>query len=171
MGAKTLSWLILFAQLLLAGRLMAEPLNFMIGDITFTRPKNWRWEAPSESSTAAARFFVYNGEAKTSTQVVGYYVSADVTSIVTNWQAFFDSKEQSNVETVKIGEHEITYISAAGAFYKKKKLPNQRLFGVVIPREKQKRNVTLRVYGPKNEVDRVIDEFKKTVEAALKENP
>lgn len=157
-------------QLLFAGMLSAEPLNFLLGDITFTRPKDWRFVLLDEKlSHAQVRFDIYRKEVQTSTYVNGYFAAQSVTQIRDGWKNAFQPLEKYNEETVKVGKHSVTYMTASGVYRSSngKRFAGKRLIGVIIPREKH--SIAFRIFGRVDEPDDFMKDVRKMLEEALKE--
>ncbi|MDB6026528.1 MAG: hypothetical protein JWM68_2751 [Verrucomicrobiales bacterium] len=151
----------------------AEPANVLVGDFTFTRPKDWIWESATGKSKALTRFIFPNNAGKPSTTDVRFYVGQKNAAVAAAlWKSYFpEAKDPKEVweEQKKIGNHDLTYVSVSGTYVPggNKSKPNYTWFGAIVPSGKD--FVHVRILGPKNEVQRASAQFKKMVEDALRD--
>jgi hypothetical protein len=154
--------------------LKAEPVNVLVGDLTFTRPEAWTWESPGSAakSNVLTRFIIPNDSGKPTTDVRFYIAQKNAREAAALWKSYFPQakpKEDIREEQKTINGHELTYVSLTGtqSFPGSKPRPNCTFFGAIIPSGKD--YVHIRLFGPKEEVERATTQFKKMVEDALKE--
>jgi hypothetical protein len=147
----------------------AEPLNILVGELTFTRPSDWKWEPPDPKSPAITGFVIPNNETKKVGDVRFYLTVRDPESAVTLWKEYFSKEDQGSLQTrvVTIGKRTITYFSLHGMLTLPKDKPEaaQGFVGVVIPNGDK--YLHIRVTGPENLVDKSMPALKAMVEAAV----
>ncbi len=165
--------LLLVCALFFCAFVYADPLNVLVGDLTFNRPEDWMWESSTGKSNILARFILpHDDNTPANTDVRFYVTQMDATSAMTTWKSFFpqarDGKDIA-VENKKIGTHKLTYISLTGTQVVPggKSRPNSTFFGAIIPSGRD--FVHVRLFGPSGEVQKAIAPFKKMVEGALLE--
>lgn len=152
--------------------LKAEPLNVLVGELTFTRPEEWAWESPNKSNILT-RFIIPTESAKAVTTDVRFYLTQmDSRAAATLWRSHFpQAKDGKDIweETKKIGRHNLTYVSLTGTqiYPGSKPKPNCTFFGAIIPSGND--FVHVRMFGPTPDVEKARDQFKKMVENALSE--
>ncbi|MDB6029607.1 MAG: hypothetical protein JWM68_5830 [Verrucomicrobiales bacterium] len=149
----------------------AEPLNIMVGDLTFTRPTTWQWKTPDSNSPAISRFIVPKPDSPAFGDVRFYGAGAEPEGAAKMWKAYFPKEDQETLrtETTTIGKRTVTYISLQGTLTlpKDKPLPAQGFVGVVIPY--QDRFLHIRFSGPKELVEKAIPDLKNMVDTAVRE--
>jgi hypothetical protein len=164
--------LVFVCAFILSSSLYAEPLNVLVGDITFTRPQEWTWDSPDAKSQVLTRFIIPNDSDKPTTDVRFYLTKIDAASASALWRSYFpqsNADKDIREEKKKIGKHDVTYISLSGThiYPGKKPRPNCTFFGAVIPSGHD--FVHIRMFGPTSEVTAASGRFKKMVEDALRE--
>lgn len=165
-----LRWVLVLASIVLSGMAEVEPLNVMVGNLTFTRPEKWQWQPPVAGSTAAVRFVPRQSNARL-TDVRLYFSGATANAVLNDWKRVFEGGQsvRATQERVKVGTCEIVYVTIKGTHTprKGKKKPNYELFGAFVPA--QNRLIQARILGPQREVHAVIPEFKKMIEDAVRD--
>jgi hypothetical protein len=162
--------LISFIAVMFLFAVRAEPLNILVGDLTFIRPKPWRWAAPPGNSPANSRLLIHNGD-KGVVDVRFYAPGKTPLEAQFQWKTFIGpgDTDSYHVEEKKIGKRTITYVS----FHGKIKLPNepalpdQAFLGAVIPYEDKFMHI--RMSGPQSLVSAAAVTFKKMLESAVRE--
>jgi hypothetical protein len=163
----------LFSLLLLLFSLLplrAEPLNILVGDLTFTRPTTWKWEAPDPKSPAVSCFVVPNASGPAG-EIRFYAAGTDAERAATMWKAYFPKEDEGNLrkETDTIGKRTVTYVVTHGTLTLPGNRPvaAQAFVGVVIPY--QERFLHIRFTGPQELVEKAIPDLKKMVDNAVRE--
>jgi len=169
---KPLRYILIILTTMLAFVAQAEPLNVMVGDLTFTRPKDWKWELTPTNSIAVARFVAVSHDKKITTDVRFYLSDLDEAASEKVWRGFFvDSNKPGFVkkERISVGRRDIVYMTLNGtyAYKSEKKKPGYTWVGAVIPSEQK--YVVPRILGPQAEVEAALKDFKQMIEDAIKE--
>ena len=149
----------------------AQPSNVMVGDLTFTPPKDWEWESPS-NSVAAARSTIRSHDRRITTDVRLYFTGMDAASAEKLWRSYFpDSNKPGGFkeEHLTVGKRDIVYMTLNGtyAYKSERRKPGYTWVGAVIP--SGQKYILPRILGPKAEVEASLKDFKRMVENAIKE--
>ncbi|MDB6027820.1 MAG: hypothetical protein JWM68_4043 [Verrucomicrobiales bacterium] len=150
-------------------RLAAEPANIMVGDLTFTRPASWRWEAPQPHSKAVNGFVIPDAASKSKVDVTFYIVNNDIPTQRGILRSRFPEAQEADMheQWLTIGKQKILYFQIVGTFiYKEKAQPDQFWFEAVIPQGKA--YVYAQIHGPRVAAERELGTFKKMVEDAIR---
>jgi hypothetical protein len=149
---------------------IAEPLNILVGDLTFTRPTNWKWEPPDPNSPAVSRFVVPNSSGRPG-ELRFYRAGVEPEMAVKQWHKYAAAEDANSLrqETKTVGNRTITYVFLKGTLTLPGERPvsNQGFVGVVIPFEQK--FLHLRFSGPQDIIDNAIAHLKTMVEDAVKE--
>ena len=165
-------WLLIFFGLSSAVTSMADPLNFMVGDFTFVRPKTWEWDPETRHArNIVMKLKVVDAQSDT----FGYCVFIPSTNspdaLLSQWKGYFKEKGDKltfHSEKKEFGKHNVTYVNIEGTFpWRKKDLPNYGLLGATI--ETKGTNVYIRLIAPKVVIEKNRTDFKEMVESAFKE--
>jgi hypothetical protein len=149
----------------------AEPLNVMVGDLTFTRPEGWKWETPPTNLRAMTQFIVPGENGEVRARVLFYVSTEGAESLGKAWKGWFresDLPAHVQEEHVKMGKRDIYFLTLHGTFTKSRKpQPDFGFIGVMIPVKGH--FIQLRMEGPQAEVQKASNDFRKMIAAALKE--
>lgn len=149
----------------------ADPLNFMIGPLTFVRPPEWKWKEPEVATKASAELLIIDPTTQVEAQVLFSFSPSTPEGVMKRWKGYFAEPPPVEWKTTTnhIQNFTVTYLAVTGTQRSKAKLrPDYSLLGAII--ETPKGNVYGRLLGPKNMVQKLTVEFKKMVEAALHED-
>lgn len=150
---------------------VADPLNFMIGPLTFVRPPEWKWKEPDVFTKASAELQVINSTNQAEAQVMFSFSPSTPADVMKRWKGYFAEPPPVEWKTTTnhIQRFTITYLTVTGTQRSKAKVrADYSLVGAII--ETEKGNVYGRLLGPKNMVQELTVEFKKMVETALHED-
>lgn len=166
--------LIVFACL--TGRLQADPVNFVVSELTFTRPDSWEWLLP-ESQSRKAHLKIWSEKKNQWADVMFYvYEPGDdygkPESCLKRWKAQFQERDQikPKIETVASSKATITFAFMEGTYKIGKPvtlLDDYALFGAII--QTSQGNVMIRMTGPSFLVHKALTDFKQMVGAAVVE--
>jgi hypothetical protein len=148
----------------------ADPLNFMVGNFTFSRPSGWRWEELVAQSKATAQLRVTDEKTGGESQVLISISHTPRDEIAAKWKIYFVEPPVvvHNVSSNKVKSFPVTWVSVEGTYRVRGVLkPDHSLLGAII--ETEKGNVFGRIVGPKELVQKSTPTFKKMIEDALKE--
>lgn len=148
----------------------ADPLNFIVGEFTFSRPPAWRWEELISQSKASAQLRIPDEKSDREAQVLISSSRATRDDVVAKWKIYFVEPPVvvHKVTSKKINKLPVTYVTVEGTYRIKGALKTgYALLGIVI--ETDKGNVFGRLIGPKSMVEQSGPQFKKMIEDALKE--
>jgi hypothetical protein len=149
----------------------ADPANVLVGDITFTPPKTWKWEQTEKSK--AIRFVVPAEAGKPQFTDVRFYAEDKDTSHSDDaWKARFpDAAKTDDVreKEKEVGGRKVSYLTLRGSYIgaENKIKRDYMLISATIPWGKQV--IRARILGPKTEVKAASADFKKMIEEALVE--
>src|SRR5688572_25989303 len=97
----------------------AEPANVLVGDVTFTRPKIWKWEQSTEKSKAI-RFVVPAEAGKPQFTDVRFYDENKNSSHSDEaWKARFpDAAKTDNARErqKQVGKRQVSYLTLHGSY-------------------------------------------------------
>lgn len=149
-----------------------EPMNVLVGDLTFTRPAEWKWEAPSTNSPAVTQFVVPTERKGERTDVRFYISPRNFESASKLWKSYFpQTSDRTDVkeEKKKFRKREALFVRLRGTyvFPGARPQPGFVFYGVAIPYGKQ--FIHVRILGPEKIVQTAEVTFRKMVEDALKE--
>ncbi|MDB6027426.1 MAG: hypothetical protein JWM68_3649 [Verrucomicrobiales bacterium] len=153
--------------------LQAEPLNVLVGEITFSRPEEWKWELPVSKTTALVRFVIPSPPGRPALTDVRFFLGTkNPAAAAALWKSYFpETKEGGDIheEKAQIAGYNFTYLTLHGTyvFPGSKGKRDQTLIGIVIPSGKQ--YVQVRLLGPTDEVKAATGRFRKMIENALRE--
>lgn len=174
MKTRSLICFCFLALFCVASRAQIQPFNFMIADLTFTRPSSWEWIVP-ESNTRKAELKIWTEKKNQWSDVVFYlYKPGDdfgkPDSCVKRWVAQFQEKAdiKPKVEKITIGTHQVTFAQMEGTYKVGKPvtlLQGHTLYGAII--ETAQGNIMIRMTGPKHLAENSIAELKRMIEGAL----
>ena len=149
-----------------------DPANVLVGDLTFSRPETWLWDAPVGKSKAAARFIIPDDTGHPSTTDVRFYLGDKNATVVAGvWKTFFPNvrPEDATEEHKSIGNREVTYLTFRGSYLFPpggKAKAGHSFIGAVIP--SGDRFVHVIMVGPTDAVTRCTAPFRKMVEDGIK---
>ncbi len=165
---------VLLASILSLSNVFAEPDNVLIGNLTFTRPKNWTWQEPPTTSSAVSRFVIQDSQGRATQTDVRFYIMKKAVS--TEKAALLHTFPQASAADVhedetKIGKQKIIYLRITGTykFRENKPRPDQLWVGAAIPSPSGKEFIYARIQGPRNEAQSYLPIFKQMVENAVRE--
>jgi len=146
-------------------RLMAEPVNFMIGDLTFVRPTAWAWVTPEKSKLGLSPAFVVLrvfSDGKQSAFAAFYQEKTDDNAVTNKWTAYFDAASGQTttlIEKKKIEKYKLTFVSIEGNLKNRGKKPESdfALIGGII--EGGNKTIYIRILAPKALVKDATDEL------------
>jgi hypothetical protein len=172
MRSRLTVFTLFFLSLFSLSQLRAEPADVLVGNLTFTRPQNWKWQEPPKASSAVSRFMILDtGDAVSQTEVRFYIIKKEVSSERQGLLQQFPQASATDLheQQIKIGKQKIVYFTIAGTYQFKngKPRPDQLWVGAAIPSGKQ--FVYARLQGPRSETEKCISVFKQMVENAVKE--
>lgn len=152
-----------------AVRVSADPVNFIVGPFTMTRPVDWVWKDLPDKSHSSALLSINDNDPAQQAQVLVSFTRSSRENVAKGWENYFVEPLFSRTNVLsKIKEFPVTYVMAEGTFRAARELkPKYALLGVIV--ETSKGNVCGRVIGPKAVVDKSAAQFKKMIEDALKE--
>jgi hypothetical protein len=152
--------------------LHADPANVLVGDLTFTRPDAWLWDAPVGKSKAAARFIIPDATGGASSADVRFYFGDKSATVVADvWKAFFPNlkPDDSTEEHKMVGNRQVTYLTFRGSYVfpaGSRGKPGHTFIGAIIP--SGDRFVHVIIVGPQDVVTRCMVPFRKMVEDSLR---
>jgi hypothetical protein len=150
----------------------AQPSNILVGDLTFVRPKGWKWEAPHTNSVADSRF-VISTVSKQVTDCRFYFTNDDWEHAKNLWTTQFSRRGQPqriDEDVIKTSAGDLRFFTIDGDYALNSKhaiQSNFRLIGVMIP--SAGKFVRTRVVGPIPEVEKATTAFKNMVIDTLKQ--
>ncbi len=168
---KLLKFAGLILGLLIGITVKAEPLNVLVGDLTFTRPNSWKFAEPDPNSPAVCRFIIPGPANRADGEARFYRAGPEPDKAARMWEKYLvrNGSEKVRQETKTIGARTITYVFLKGTLT----LPGQRatddqgFIGVVIPYGTK--FVHIRFSGPQKTVEDATTELKKMIETAVRE--
>ncbi|MDB6029605.1 MAG: hypothetical protein JWM68_5828 [Verrucomicrobiales bacterium] len=151
--------------------LRSEPLNVVVGDLTFKRPAAWVFEPPKGNSSSVSRFVISLENEKPAGDVRFYLPGKTPAEARKLWKSYAAPEDVGTfrVEEKKIGKQTITYISLHG----KLKVPGEKqsnqvgFIGAVIPIGENFMHV--RMAGSADLVEKSTATFKRMVEEAVQD--
>lgn len=150
------------------------PASVMVGDLTFVRPKNWKWEEPAGKSAAQSRFMLplAKGEGVSAADVRFYIEDKDGPHGESAWKSHFPQVGPGKLrsEQKRIGKRELSYLILSGNYFageKAKKKTGQMLLGATITFGPKV--IIVRALGAEHVVKAAMFDFKRMVEEALKD--
>lgn len=166
---------------LVATSMCADPINFMVDDLTFIRPPAWQWVELDSSSKIAAQLRIPYREVNTNILVTfslsGTSNPPSAALMVSVWMKSFQAPEGGELlsETNKItfAKRQLTYlqVQADHKIMEKGELKriekNSAFAGAII--EGGKRNLFIYMNGPRALIKESTGAFKEMIESALKE--
>ncbi len=161
-----------------------NPETILLGRFSFKRPPNWQWmhTEPGQRNDLLTELTFHVMESPESdryaTVLMNHFKpNADHAlpeNVVKRWKNWFVELREFPSESVKIGEHKVTFVEFAGGYLgptttTKKKHPsaNYKLYGAII--EDEGGNVIGRFYGPEKLVEKYKKDFRGMIENAVKE--
>src|SRR5436190_14076463 len=110
--------IVAIAFLALAFQAMADPSNFIVGDLTFVRPPSWQWENLEQKDNVEASLVIRDEVAHKESKVIFFLTRTDKDQIAEKWKESFVAPPpvDFHTETKTIGKLELTYIHAKGTF-------------------------------------------------------
>ncbi len=150
----------------------AEPSNILVGDVTFTRPDNWKWEQSTENSKAI-RFVIPSVPAvadRPALTDVRFYAEKEGSSHSDeSWKARFPGAagDGGREKEKEIGNRKVSYLTLKGSYIgaENKVKRDYMLISATIPYGEKV--IRVRILGPKHEVKAASATFKKMIEDAL----
>src|SRR5688572_22554619 len=116
----TRTTLVVICSFLLCFSLQAELVNVMVGDLTFTRPERWVWEAPSTNTPAVAQFVIPMRSGESSSAEARFYLGEKTTEAVLElWKSYFqDPRDLASFkeERITIGKRTAIYLTMRGTY-------------------------------------------------------
>jgi hypothetical protein len=153
-------------------QLHAEPANLLVGNLTFTRPENWRWEEPTRTSTALTRFVLGNPRLTAQTDIRFYIVNKNVASEKAVLLSQFPGSTAADISetSLKVGAQKLIYLRIAGTYryHEGTPKPDYVVLGAQIPTGTTQ-YIYAKMMGPRAEVEGSVSAFKKMVEDAIRE--
>jgi hypothetical protein len=169
---------ILSFGLLAAAQAAEAPTTFTVSEFTFTRPAQWAW-VPTTSAMRKAELKVMDEKSGESAEIVFFHFGpgdgGGTQANVERWfRMFREPRDQiaARSEEVQVGRHQVTYVQAHGTYMSgmpggpQTPLANHGLVGAII--ESRAGNVFVRLTGPKEFTERLVQEFKNMIESGLK---
>jgi hypothetical protein len=148
-----------------------QPSNVLVGDLTFVRPKNWRWEAPPPASNAESRYVISTIDNQT-TDCRFFFTDSNWKNTRELWtKQFWHNGQPLRIreEIEKASEANLRFLTVDGDYAVNSKhaiQTNFRLVGTIIP--VGRKTVRTRLVGPIAEVEKATPAFKKMVMDAVK---
>ncbi len=147
-----------------------QPMNFMIGDLTFERPPAWKWiETASENEKA--RLFIYdkvlNDKSIVSFEVLNSHLPD---SFIQKWKEPYlsnDPEPTVQLTTNQVNHRQVVTVDISGTKRMKEgPVKNQATHGVVIDLKDEQ--IGARILASKPLVDQLKPVFKRMIDDALK---
>jgi hypothetical protein len=149
----------------------AEPLNILIGDLTFPRPAGWLFDPPTDGSPALSRFVVPNGLSKDVGDVRFYLTSKATDPAIALWKTYFEANQadQAQLETITKGPRTAALLFVSGTLKMPKDVPKpgHALLGAVIPCGDK--FIHVRFTGPKHLITAAAADFRTMITTALED--
>jgi hypothetical protein len=148
-----------------------NPANVLVGDVTFTRPKMWKWEQSQNSK--AIRFVLPTSAGSLGVTDVRFYLEdKDSSHDDEAWKTRFPDAakgDSSREKEIEIGKRKVGYLTLRGSYIgaEKKLKRDYMLINATIPFQNQ--FIRIRILGPKNDVKAASVDFKKMIEDGLAE--
>jgi hypothetical protein len=149
----------------------ADPSNVLVGDLTFTRPPTWKWEAITGNRAAQTQFLVPDASGNTAkTSVRFYHTPKDGPTAFEVWKLWFPHEPQElNAQATRIKNRAVTYYQLTGTYVLRGNPPEKdyTLIAAVIP--SADKYIHLLLLGPATHVSETLSVFKSMIETAIKE--
>ena len=156
--------------MIFVGSASAQPANFMIGELTFERPADWKWIDP-QTGNEKARLYIFDKELKQKA-IISFETGNPnaAPSFVDKWKEPYLSHEPAPVislETNTVSGRRLVTVNISGTkFVNKQPESNQTTYGAVIDIKGEQ--VGARILGAKPLVEKLKPVFDHVIREALK---